>query len=136
MILVLKRTFQGWWSSSPSWHLGSLLLPHLLLLSTSSFCRPFSSLLLLLLQKPAIKQRKIKLLKTLATRVDIEARDSRPESSGGEFAQIQSSQRFGHFQPNPLKIENIHLDLLLSPSFLSRIFLKCRKFSQESSFVT
>ena len=56
------------------------------------------------LQKQAIKPRKIKLLKTLATRVDIEARDSRPESSGGEFAQIQSSQRFGHFQPNPLKI--------------------------------
>ena len=122
MILVVG--WRGWGTSSPSWQPSSLLFvghlfvllllvdqhrPHplvlyQLLLSTTSFHRPFSSLLLLLLQKQAIKPRKIKLLKTLATRVDIEARDSRPESSGGEFAQIQSSQRFGHFQPNPLKI--------------------------------
>ena len=125
MILVVGRTFCGWWSSSPSWRLGSLLLPHLLLLSTTSFCRPFSSLLLLLLQKQAIKQRKIQLVKTWATRVDIEARDSRPESSGREFA---------HFQRNPLEILNDYLGLLLSPSFFSRIFLKSPKSSQRGSF--
>ena len=107
-LMILVVGWWGWGTSSPSWQPSSLLfvdhlfvllllidqlLPHplvlyQLLLSTTSFHRPFSSLLLLLLQKQAIKQRKIKLLKTWATSVDIEARDSRPESSGGEFAQF------------------------------------------------